>query len=40
MMLLVCDSEIDRLARDETKFAAGERRTDGASDDGKHGDKI
>ena len=37
MMLLVCDSEIDRLSRDETEFAAGERGTDGASDDGKHG---
>ena len=40
MMLLVCDCQINRLARDETEFTAGEGRTDGASDDCKHGHKI
>jgi len=40
VMLLQCDFEINRLARNETKFTVDERRTDSSGDGSKHDKKI
>ena len=39
VMLSLRDREIDRLARDETKFTISKRGTDRSRDGGKHGEK-
>src|SRR5258708_3792283 len=40
VMLLLCDRQVDWLARDEAKFTLSERGTDAASDGDQHDEKI